>query len=71
MTTYENMIAGACAGMSAVLFTYPLDLIRVRLAVNIEKQRAKAITSAFRSIYQREGLLGLFRGIGPTLMVNP
>ena len=70
MAHWENVVAGALAGTSAVLFTYPLDVIRVRLAVEIEKSTHRGILEAMKRIYTTEGVVGLFRGIGPTLYVG-
>jgi hypothetical protein len=70
MHNWENVVGGAVAGTSAVLFTYPLDVIRVRLAVEIEKSQSKGIVAKMKGIHAAEGTIGLFRGIGPTLVVS-
>lgn len=58
------MIAGAGAGGIATLLTYPLDLVRARMAVD-DKAR---FASTFSKIIQNEGgFAGLFKGIRPTL----
>ena len=58
------MIAGAGAGSIATAFTYPLDLVRARMAVDNKARFA----STFRKIMQNEGgVAGLFKGIRPSL----
>ena len=57
------------AGATAVLFTYPVDLIRVRLAVEVKEPRLRGVTHALSSIFRQEGVRGLFRGVNPTLLV--
>jgi len=63
-----NFAAGAIAGASSVVFTYPLDLIRVHLAVAVEKHTYSGITDAALKIFRRDGLIGLYRGLWPTLL---
>lgn len=104
-----DLLAGSAAGATAVLITYPLDLVRTRLAFQSESgssnkahaamlkdtqssstkatssltatvtQNPKvqqllqlrspnsSIRGIIRTILQEEGILGLYRGIGPTL----
>jgi hypothetical protein len=64
-------MCGSMAGTTSVLFTYPLDLIRVQLAVSVEKKRYNGIYDAFRTIYVSEGVRGLYRGCVPTILVTP
>jgi len=68
MSPWVNLLAGSMAGATSVIFTYPLDLVRVRLAVEVEKKKYSGIMSCIRSIVQTQGFLGLFRGMSPTLM---
>jgi hypothetical protein len=58
------------AGTTSVIFTYPLDLIRVQLAVSVEKNRYNGIWDAIATIYKREGIRGLYRGSVPTILVK-
>ena len=59
-----RMIAGAAAGCIATLCTYPLDLVRARLAVNSHSD----FMGTFKSIIQNEGgIAGLYKGIRPSL----
>lgn len=68
-----RLTAGALAGVVSSTVTYPLDLIRTRLAVQGEgsERRYKNIRHAFITIIKEEGglLSGcLFRGLGPSLI---
>ncbi|KAF9585123.1 hypothetical protein BGW38_003800 [Lunasporangiospora selenospora] len=47
-TPYKKLVAGSLAGVTSVLFTYPLDLIRVRLAY---ETTATPYTSLVKKIY--------------------
>ncbi|KAL3766474.1 hypothetical protein ACHAWO_004649 [Cyclotella atomus] len=66
----HRLIAGAVAGSTACVACYPLDLVRTRLTTQLDGQEHyKGITDAFVKIVRSEGLLGLYSGIAPTLMV--
>ena len=50
------------------LQAYPLDLVRTRLSAQTKGQYYKGIAHAVRTIARDEGLLGLYRGLGATLL---
>ncbi|KAL3642984.1 Mitochondrial carrier protein CoAc2 [Castilleja foliolosa] len=75
-----DLIAGSFAGGTAVLFTYPLDLVRTKLAYQVVgssklsvQSKApmdlvyKGIRDCFSSIYKEAGVRGLYRGVAPSL----
>ncbi|CAH8318016.1 unnamed protein product [Eruca vesicaria subsp. sativa] len=77
-----DLVAGSFAGGTAVLFTYPLDLVRTKLAYQVvgsTKAQAKAvtipleqivyrgITDCFSRTYRESGFRGLYRGVAPSL----
>ena len=57
-------------GMTAVICTYPLDVIRARLAFQVAGETFyTGIYDAFRvMITQEGGLRALYRGIVPTML---
>lgn len=64
-----NFVAGAAAGAAATIFTYPLDLLRTRFALQGNTVVYKSIMQAVSSIYRTEnGLLGFYKGLGPALL---
>ncbi|XP_074648557.1 solute carrier family 25 member 16-like [Tubulanus polymorphus] len=65
-----QLVAGSMAGMTAVLGTYPLDMVRARLAFQVSGEQVySGIADAFQKIWKTEGgLPALYRGIVPTLM---
>lgn len=75
-----DLVAGSIAGGTAVLFTYPLDLVRTKLAyqvvskpkMNIQgiissEQVYKGIRDCFSKTYKESGFRGLYRGVAPSL----
>lgn len=80
LDTARRLTAGALAGLVSVACTYPLDIVRTRLAVqsatlsgNASATNAKlpGIVPTMLQIYHNEGgVFGLYRGLWPTLLVN-
>lgn len=66
----HRLLAGSMAGMTAVICTYPLDVIRARLAFQVTgEHRYTGIANAFHTIYLKEGVKkGFYRGLTPTLI---
>ncbi|XP_059634849.1 mitochondrial carrier protein CoAc2 [Cornus florida] len=75
-----DLVAGSFAGGTAVLFTYPLDLVRTKLAYQIveppklsvkglvhTEQVYKGISDCFSKTYKEAGIRGLYRGVAPSL----
>ncbi|XP_017611034.1 adenine nucleotide transporter BT1, chloroplastic/mitochondrial-like [Gossypium arboreum] len=60
-----SFIAGAVAGVSSTLLTYPLELLKTRLTVN---EDYKNLLDAVAKIVQAEGPGGLYKGLTPSVM---
>ncbi|GAM17017.1 hypothetical protein SAMD00019534_001920, partial [Acytostelium subglobosum LB1] len=63
LTTGQNLFVGGSAGVTSLLFTYPLDLIRSRLTVQVHEQRYNGISDAYKKIVAEEGYAGLYKGL--------
>jgi solute carrier family 25 folate transporter 32 len=62
----RHMIAGMSGGVVSTLLLHPLDLLKIRFAVNdgtAGKQQYSSLGQAVRHIIQVEGLQGLYRGV--------
>ena len=57
--------------VAGALQAYPLDLVRTRLSAQTKGQYYTGIAHALRTIARDEGLLGLYRGLGATLLQVP
>ncbi|CAM6116235.1 unnamed protein product [Calypogeia fissa] len=63
-----RLLAGGASGCTAATLTYPLDLVRTRLAAQTNVMYYRGITHALLRISQEEGLRGLYKGLGATLL---
>ncbi|KDO57951.1 hypothetical protein CISIN_1g018298mg [Citrus sinensis] len=63
-----HFVGGGLAGMTAASATYPLDLVRTRLAAQRQAIYYKGIWHSFQTICREEGFLGLYKGLGATLL---
>ncbi|KAI5154786.1 Graves Disease Carrier Protein [Manis pentadactyla] len=68
--TRESKLERQDQSMTAVICTYPLDMVRVRLAFQVKGEHTyTGIIHAFRTIYAKEGgFLGFYRGLMPTIL---
>ncbi|EGI57731.1 Flotillin-1 [Acromyrmex echinatior] len=60
-----NLAAGGAAGATSLVFVYPLDLARTRLAVDVgkgAKREFKGINDCIMKIFKSDGFIGLYRG---------
>lgn len=58
----ERMLSGSGAGVTAVVLTYPLDVIRARMAVQTNTVVYTSLVHAARTMVQNEGLPSLWSG---------
>ncbi|XWS74907.1 hypothetical protein CRYUN_Cryun01aG0038800 [Craigia yunnanensis] len=63
-----HFIGGGLAGITAASATYPLDLVRTRLAAQTNITYYRGIWHALQTICKDEGVLGLYKGLGATLL---
>ncbi|XP_050380172.1 uncharacterized protein LOC126797566 isoform X2 [Argentina anserina] len=63
-----HFLGGGMAGITAASATYPLDLVRTRLAAQRNALYYRGIGHAFHTICREEGFLGLYKGLGATLL---
>ncbi|EPB86538.1 hypothetical protein HMPREF1544_06705 [Mucor circinelloides 1006PhL] len=69
----RQFIAGSLAGVTSVMFTYPLDLVRVRMAYEVRDTGARRLGLAevcsiiYKEPAQRIHLFNFYRGFLPTV----
>ncbi|KAL7397124.1 hypothetical protein ABVT39_017258 [Epinephelus coioides] len=64
---FPRFLAGSLAGTTAAMLTYPLDMVRARMAVTAREMYSN-IMHVFVRISQEEGVRTLYRGFTPTIM---
>ena len=69
-----SSLSGALAGLTAVLVTYPLELVRTRMAFRICTDETalayRTLTSSLRQVLSQEIALGLTLTLTPTPTLN-
>ncbi|XP_055920469.1 mitochondrial thiamine pyrophosphate carrier-like [Eupeodes corollae] len=63
-----RFISGACSGAIATMVSMPFDVVRTRLVVQDTGCGYRNATSAIPHILRQEGVRGLYRGLGPSLI---
>lgn len=61
-----NLASGGAAGATSLVFVYPLDFARTRLAADVGKAETerefKGLSHCLTKIYKSDGIVGLYRG---------
>ncbi|KAG2200936.1 hypothetical protein INT47_003171 [Mucor saturninus] len=63
----KPFISGMLAGSFATATTYPFDLLRTRFAMQGETKVYNSMAHAVSDIYEKEGIRGFYRGLGPSI----
>ena len=65
---FGNLAAGGAAGATSLVFVYPLDFARTRLATDIGKgaidRQFGGLVDCLGKIYKSDGIKGLYQGFG-------
>lgn len=75
-TPLRRLLSGSLAGVTSVFFTYPLEVIRVRLAFETRVSDRSTLTGICRRLYSEPtvssapgaGLTNFYRGFSPTVV---
>ncbi|KAK6231229.1 hypothetical protein SCA6_001302 [Theobroma cacao] len=65
LSVIGRLAAGACAGMTSTFITYPLDVLRLRLAV---EPGCRTMSEVALTMLQEEGFASFYYGLGPSLL---
>lgn len=68
LSVQRRLLAGACAGMSATLLTYPLDTLRLRLAVD---PKLRGVRGAVAVLLKEGSGAAFYRGLGASMLGEP
>ncbi|KAG8175154.1 hypothetical protein JTE90_012993 [Oedothorax gibbosus] len=66
---FEHLLAGISGGVTSTLVLHPLDLLKIRFAVNdgqiLTRPSYNGLGNAVSTIIKEEGVRGLYRGVTP------
>lgn len=66
---FEHLLAGVSGGVTSTLVLHPLDLLKIRFAVNdghlSVRPQYNGLVNAVTSIFREEGIRGFYRGVTP------
>ncbi|KAJ6746955.1 THYLAKOID ADPATP CARRIER PROTEIN CHLOROPLASTIC [Salix koriyanagi] len=65
LSVIGRLAAGACAGMTSTFVTYPLDVLRLRLAVD---PGFRTMSEVALTMLREEGVASFYYGLGPSLL---
>ncbi|KAJ6913290.1 envelope ADP,ATP carrier protein [Populus alba x Populus x berolinensis] len=65
LSVIGRLAAGACAGMTSTFVTYPLDVLRLRLAVD---PGYRTMSEIALTMLREEGVASFYFGLGPSLL---
>lgn len=69
---YEHFVAGLSGGTISTMLLHPLDLLKIRFAVNDgiirTIPRYGGLVSGIQDIVKTEGIRGLYRGVSPNML---
>jgi solute carrier family 25 (adenine nucleotide translocator) protein 4/5/6/31 len=69
LSFWEKALAGSLAGLFQIVATYPLEVVRTRLTMGPGLGiQYKGILDCFSQTLRNEGVTGLYKGIGPTML---
>ncbi|XP_058703612.1 mitochondrial 2-oxodicarboxylate carrier isoform X2 [Poecile atricapillus] len=69
----HQVVAGGSAGLVEICLMHPLDVVKTRFQIQRGKTDPtsyKSLGDCFRTIFQREGLLGFYKGILPPVLAE-
>lgn len=71
--TLIPLVCGMTSSSVAQFISYPLNLVRTRMQahgmrIDGEQQKYNGMVDVFRKTVQNEGVVGLYKGMGPNLL---
>lgn len=71
---YKKILAGLTTGAIGITVANPTDLIKIRLQAegkkSVTERRYNGVMDAYSKIIRNEGVIGLWKGLGPNIARN-
>jgi len=68
LTNFDFLYLSAASKMFAGSITYPYQVVRARLQLYDARERYKGAMDVVRQVFQREGVTGFYKGLGPNII---
>jgi solute carrier family 25 phosphate transporter 23/24/25/41 len=68
LTFMDKILCGGLTGMTAQVLTYPLDLLKTYMTINIENSLRISMLEQTKMIIAESGPMGMFKGLGTSLV---
>lgn len=68
-TMLTSLVAGFTAGATSSGICTPFDVVKTRLQVSGASERYNGMMDCCKKVFQNEGMLALYKGCGPRMMV--
>lgn len=65
--TLQHLVAGGTAGMTAVVCTYPIDILKTRVYIS-QKGTTNTVLKSMHSGWNNSGIRSLYKGMGVNLL---
>lgn len=67
-----RILAGVTTGMLSVAIAHPTDVVKVRMQAQFGSNRGRYVSTsdAYKTIYTKEGMKGLWRGKGQRVVLE-
>ena len=63
-TYMDKILCGGLTGITAQTVTYPLDLLKTYMTINVENNMRVSMGQQARMIVAKNGFLGMYQGLG-------
>ena len=67
-TNYGHLVTGGIAGAVSRTATSPLERLRILQQTTIKEYRGLGTIGSFKYMWQKEGMIGFFKGNGMTVL---
>ncbi|KAG9971328.1 hypothetical protein KCU78_g23590, partial [Aureobasidium melanogenum] len=68
LTNLDFLLLSAVSKMFAGSVTYPYQVVRARLQTYDADSRYKGVRDVVKQVFQKEGLKGFYKGLGPNIV---
>ena len=68
LTYFDKLVSGGLTGIAASTLTYPTDIVKTYLTINLDNAHRMSMMQCTKEIYKKNGFFGLYKGWGISMM---